>query len=273
MPLTACGEEGAPVQRKIIATQHAPRIGSIIKDDIERHTRGIEKGAQLIAPGFVTVESARLEEQMRKALKYIRNTKTGVPELMISSMSFMAAVGMDGVAIARDGEAEHDKMKGMKLGQLYPSVKNALEGKAGWQIAEFANPGGSGKPSVTILMAAPSIHEGKVVGALTLGIPMWRLQQRLSKQLAMEEVGNKPGLVLFVYLYRGDELFFHGTPPEFETLLPKHKERTAALAKSPKGYTGELLQRGFWYGYGVKPLPILGPDFGTMVVRMDPNAK
>jgi len=268
----ACGEEGAPEQRKIIATQHASRVGAIIKDDLERHTRGLAVGAAKIAPGFVKVEGLQQDQDMRKVLKLLRNPKNGVPELIISPMSFMAVVGMDGVAIARDVELPDDKMKGMELGKLFPSVKNALAGTAGWEVGEFASLEKGGKPSVSIVMASPAVYDGKVVGALVLGIPMWRLQQRISKQLVMEEAGSKPGLVLWVYLYRGDELFFHGTPPKLEENLPNTAaKRAAGLAKSPKGYTGEFQQMGFWYGYGVKPLPILGEDFGALIVRMDPN--
>jgi hypothetical protein len=268
----ACADEGAPEQRKIIATKHASRVGSIIKDDLERHMRGLALGAAKIAPGFVKVEGLQQDQDMRKVLKYLRNTKNGVPELIISPMSFMAVVDMNGVAIARDVELPQDKMKGMDLGKLFPSVKKALAGDAGWEVGEFASTEKGGKPSVSIVMASPATYDGKVVGALVLGIPMWRLQQRLSKQLQMEEAGSKPGLVLWVYLYRGDELFFHGTPPKLEEVLPNTAaSRTAGLAKSPKGYTGEFQQLGFWYAYGVKPLPILGPDFGALIVRMDPT--
>jgi hypothetical protein len=268
----ACGDEGAPEQRKTIATQHASRVGSIIKDDLERHTRGLAAGAAKIAPGFVKVEGLQQDQDMRKVLKILRNPKNGVPELIISPMSFMAVVGMDGVAIARDVELPADKMKGMELGKLFPSVRKALAGEASWEVGEFASLEKGGKASVSIVMASPAVYDGKVVGALVLGIPMWRLQQRISKQLIMEEVGSKPGLVLWVYLYRGDELFFHGTPPKLEENLPNTQaKRAAGLAKSPKGYTGEFQQLGFWYGYGVKPLPLLGPDFGALIVRMDPS--
>lgn len=267
---SACKEKGAREQQKIIATQHAPRVGSIIKDDLERHARGLAAGAEKLAPGFVKVEGLQQDQDMRKVLKLLRNPKNGVPELVISPMSFMAVVGKDGVAIARDVELPDDKMKGMPLAELFPSVKSALAGTASWEVGEFASTEQGGKPSVSIVMAAPSIYEGEVVGALVLGIPMWRLQQRLSKQLAMEESGSKPGLVLWVYLYRGDELFFHGTPPDLEKQLPSKAARDAGLAKSPKGYTGQFQQMGFWYAYGVKPLAILGPDFGAMIVRMDP---
>jgi len=256
----------------MIAERHGSRVGSIVKDDLERHARGLAVGAAKIAPGFVKVEGLQQDQDMRKVMKILRNTKTGVPELIISPMSFLAVVDMTGAVIARDGELPDDKMKGMELGKLFPSVQKALAGEPGWEIGEFASLEKGGKPSVSIVMASPARYDGKVVGALVLGIPLWRLQQRLSKQLQMEEAKG-PGLVLWVYLYRGDELHHHGTPPDLEPSLPKLADRTAALAKSPKGYTGDFQQLGFWYGYGVKPLPILGPDLGAIIVRMDVAAE
>lgn len=268
----ACEGDKAKEARKLIAERHGSRVGSIIKDDLERHARGLAAGAAKIAPGFVKVEGLQQDQDMRKVLKILRNTKTGVPDLVISPMSFMAVVGMDGVAIARDGELPDDKMKGMELGKLFPSVQKALTGEAGWEVGEFESLDKGGKASVSIVMASPSMYDGKVVGALVIGIPLWRLQQRLSKQLQMEEAKG-PGLVLWVYLYRGDTLHHHGTPPDLEPSLPKLAERTAALAKSPKGYTGEFQQLSFWYGYGVKPLALLGPDVGAIIVRMDAAAE
>jgi hypothetical protein len=53
--------------------------------------------------------------------------------------------------------------------------------------------------------------------------------------------------------------------------VPDGKARAAGLAKSPGGFIGELQQYGFWYGYGVRPLRALGPDIGTVIMRMDPE--
>ena len=36
--------------------------------------------------------------------------------------------------------------------------------------------------------------------------------------------------------------------------------RKAGLASSPGGFTGEFMQFGRWYAYGVLPLAMLGPD-------------
>jgi hypothetical protein len=263
----ACKDDRAKLTRAQIVREHAPRVAAIVREDLHRHAVGLQAGANRLAAGFVKVSGEQQETEMRKVLKLLRSPKKGVPELVISPMSFMAVVGMDGVALARD--AEPDKMKGMKLGELFPSVRAALAGTAGMEIGSFASLEKGGEPSVSIVMAAPAHFEGKVVGALVLGIPLWRLQQRLSKQLQMEEADGKPGLVLWAYVYQGDKLHKHGTPPDLDTMMPDAATRKAGLAKSPGGYTGELQQLGYWYGYGVLPLRSLGPDLGVVIVRME----
>jgi hypothetical protein len=122
------------------------------------------------------------------------------------------------------------------------------------------------------VMAAPAHYQGKVVGALVLGIPLWRLQQQLSKQLQMELAG-KDRVVVWVYVYQGDKLHHHGTPPDLDKLVPDTNTRKAGLAKSPGGFTGEVAQYGFWYCYGVRPLRVFGPDLGVVIFRMEADEK
>lgn len=262
----ACGKGGAPKARALIRTQHAPRVQAIVLDILQRHTAGMRQAADRLGPGFVKVEGEQQETEMRKVLKLVRSPKRGVPELVISPMSFIAVVGKDGKCIARDIEPDH--MKGMELAKDFPVVADALKGKAGIAMGEFESPEAGSKPSVTILMAEPAHYKGEVVGALVLGIPLWRLQQVLSKQLQMELSGKKP-VVIWVYVYRGEELHMHGTPPDLDKLVPSASARKAGLAKSPGGYTGEIAQYAFWYGYGVRPLRVLGPDVGVVIFRME----
>jgi hypothetical protein len=270
LALAACNKDHAAKSRRMLLEQHAPRVAQIIKEDLQRHREGLTRAADRIAAGFVKVEGEQQEREMRQVLKLIRSPKKGVQELVISPMSFMAVVGMDGIAIARD--AEPDRMKGMNLGKLFPSVASALSGEIGFEIGEFESLEKGGKPSVTIMMAAPSRYRGEIVGALVVGIPLWRLQQRLSKQLQMEAVGgDKQGIVLWAYIYRGDELHKHGTPADLDLLVPDAATRRAGLQKSPGGFTGEVAQHGFWYGYGVRPLRLLGDDVGVILFRMDPQ--
>jgi hypothetical protein len=263
----ACGKDGAPNARAMIKNEHAPRIEKFVLDLMTRHTAGLTHAADRIGAGFVKAEPAQLEHEMRQVLKLIRSPKRGVPELVISPMSFIAVVGKDGKAIARDIDPDKDKMKGMDLAKLFPVVADALRGKAGTSMGEFESEDPD-KPSVTIMMAAPAHYKGEVVGALVLGIPLWRLQQVITKQLQME-IGGKQAVVLWVYVYRGAELHHHGTPPDLAKLLPDDATRKAGLAKSPGGFTGEVQQYAYWYGYGVRPLRVFGPDIGVIIVRME----
>jgi hypothetical protein len=267
---SACGADGAPEARRLIRSDQAPRVAAVVIDLLSRHRSGLHQAADRIAAGFVRVTGAQQETEMRQVLKLIRSPKRGVPELVISPMSFLAVVGKDGLCIARDSEP--DGMKGMDLGKQFPVVAEALQGKEGLSIGEFASTEKGGKPSVTFIMAAPAHYHGEVVGALVLGIPLWRLQQVLTKQLQMELAG-KERVVVWVYVYRGNELYHHGTPPDLDKLVPDGAARKAGLAKSPGGFTGDVAQYGFWYGYGVRPLRALGPDLGVVIFRMEARNK
>jgi hypothetical protein len=66
-------------------------------------------------------------------------------------------------------------------------------------------------------------------------------------------------------------LHHHGTPQSLEEILPDPATRKAGLDRSPGGFTGEVAQYSFWYGYGVRPLPVLGEDIGAIILRMDPQ--
>ena len=263
----ACDGGGAPNARAAIRNQNAPRVQQVVLDILARHDAGLRQAADRIAAGFVRADPGQQESEMRQVLKLVRSPKRGVPELVISPMSFIATVGKDGHCIARDSEP--DPMKGMDLAGLFPVVADALKGKQGMSIGEFKAKD-SEKPSVTVLMAAPSHYRGEVVGALVLGIPLWRLQQVLTKQLQME-LSGKDSVVIWAYVYRGSELHHHGTPPDLDKLVPDFAVRQAGLAKSPGGFTGEVAQYAYWYGYGVRPLRALGPDIGVVLFRMEPK--
>jgi hypothetical protein len=269
--LCACDTSHATEARNKIRYQHAPRVAQIVREDLARHAAGLRHAADRVAAGFVVVQGEQQEHDMRQVMKLLRSPKKGVQELVISPLSFIAAVDRSGKVITRDGEAKDDHMKGMDLAGMFPTVKAALAGREGYAIGQFASLEPGGKPSVTIIMAAPAHYHGEVVGALALGIPLWRLEQRLSKQLQMEEAGKKPGVVIWAYLYRGDDVFSHGTPRDLDEIVPSAKQRAAGLARSPGGFTGEVAQYGYWYGYGVRPLRMLDDETGTVIFRMDPR--
>ena len=90
----------------------------------------------------------------------------------------------------------------------------------------------------------------------------------ITKQLQME-IGGKESVVLWVYVYRGAELHHHGTPPDLDKLIPDDAARKAGYANNPGGFTGAVQQYAYWYGYGVRPLRIFGPDIGVIIVRME----
>jgi len=263
--LWGCSEEGAPM-RRAVRTVHMPRLARALKEDIERHVAGAQKAADRIAPGFA-VDPAVRERQVRTALRKLREPPRGVLELVASPMSFMAAVDAQGIVVARD--AEPDQMRGMNLAERFPVVRRALAGSAGYQLGEFASTERGGEPSITLLFAAPAHSHGQVVGAIVLGIPLWRLQQRMTKQLQVDTAGE-PGVIVWAYIYRGDKLYHHGTPPDLDTVVPSAEARRAGLAASPGGFTGQLQQFGAWYGYGVMPLPRIAPDVGVIVFRAKP---
>jgi hypothetical protein len=269
-PLAGCDSDHTRQSREMILQSHGPRVAQVVIDELVRHQRGLRKAAGRIGAGFVKVEGEQQEKEMRKVLQILRSPKKGVQDLVISPMSFMAAVDRDGIVIARD--TQPDQMKGMDLAELFPVVKRALAGEEGYAVGEFPSTKKGGEPSVTIIMATPVRFGGEVVGALAMGIPLWRMQQFLSKQLQMEAAGgDKQGVVLWVYVYRGDELHHHGTPRDLDKIVPDHATRQAGLRKSPGGFTGQLTQFGFWYAFGVRPLRVLGDDVGVVIMRMDPQ--
>lgn len=266
--VAGCSEEGARHEQKMIVEKHAPAAAQIVIDDLERHRKGLKQAAARLAPGFVKVRGEQRERELRWALERIHEPPKGIQTLMVSPMSFMAAVDQDGVVIARDAQPDH--MKGMDLAKNFEAVARALEGRSDWQVGEFESLEEGGESSVTILMAAPARHEGEVVGAVVLGIPLWRMAQRITRQLQLNNASEE-GIILWAYIYRGDRLFHHGTPPDLDTVVPGPEARERGLRESPGGFTGEVAQFGRWYGYGVRPLRMLGDETGIIIFRSDPQ--
>lgn len=266
--VAACGEDEAPNARKKIREEHVPAMATVIRDDIRRHIEGVQEAARRLAPGFVVEDPATRERQLRTALKYVQEPPRGVPAFIVSPMSFLAAVGTDGKVIARD--ADPDRMKGLDFAREYPVVRAALrEGRTGYDLGEFAAQEG-GESSFSILFAAPARRDGQIVGAVVAGIPLWRLAQRMSRQLQVEHAGTT-GLTLWAYMYKGDRLFHFGTPPELDEVIPDAATRRRGLERSPKGFTGHVQLYGRVYGYGVVPTPVVGEDVGMIIFRADPE--
>jgi hypothetical protein len=230
----------------------------------------VDVAAQRIVPGFAVAEPTARESQVRTALRLLTKPPRGIPELIASARTFTAAVGADGVVLATDAKDENDRMTGVNLRKPFPVLEAALSaGKTGFAIHQFPSIKAGVEGSISLLFAAPSRKHEQIVGAVLTGIPLWRLAQRFTRQMQLDHVSEK-GAILWVYLYRGDKLHHFGTPPDLDTMVPSAAARKAGLAKSPGGFTGEFLQFGRWYAYGVLPLRVLGPEMGAVIVRSDP---
>ena len=177
-------------------------------------------------------------------------------------MSFLAALDVDGVVVARDRSP--DRMKGQDYKSRFEVVRQALEGGNATGLGEFFAEDPNAPSSWSILFAAPAVEGSRVVGIVLAGIPLSRLAQRLSRQLRVEQEVGDP---VWVYLYKGDRLFHWDTPPQVDELVPSAEQRTRVLAASPTGYTDQVRLQGELQVYGVFPIPLLGPDVGTVIFR------
>jgi hypothetical protein len=269
VPLVACGPDGAPHARQVVGTTHADEVKKLVVEDVQRHLRGVQAAAQRLVPGFAVTDPNLRESQLRTALRLLTKPPRGIPELVASARTFTAAVAADGLVLATDAKDENDRMTGVNLREPFPVLRDALTGKTGFAIHQFPSIKKGVEGSISLLFAAPSRKDEQVVGAVLTGIPLWRLAQRLTKQLQLDHVSEK-GAILWVYLYRGDKLHHFGTPPDLDKMIPDAATRKAGLARSPGGFTGDFIQFGRWYAYGVLPLRILGPDMGVLIVRSDP---
>ncbi|MBX3248211.1 MAG: hypothetical protein KF901_13615 [Myxococcales bacterium] len=268
-----CGPDGAPASRAALLSEHVPRIKNILQQDRQRHHQGIVVAADLVARGFLVEDPETRERQMRTVLRRIQEpaARGNVPHFVASPMTFLAAVGTDGIVIARD--SDEDAMKGLDFGERYPVVRAALEtGARGYALGEFASVEEGEPSSWSMLFVAPARHEGRVVGAVVAGIPLWRSAQRISRQLRVDHAPEiERGLTLWAYLYKGDRVFSSlDAPPELNEFLPDATARAAGLTRSPGGFTGEFQAYQRWYGFVVVPTPGVAEDVGMIVVRGEP---
>jgi hypothetical protein len=239
-----------------------PRVQALVEQDLANHQAGVVKAADKLAPGFSVSDPEKREAQVRAALRILQQPKRGIDEFVASPMSFLAAVGLDGVVIARDRDP--DRMKGQDFKSRFDPVARALEGTASTGLGEFYAEDPEAPSSWSILFAAPSVRDDKVLGAVLAGIPLSRLAQRLSRQFRVEQ---KAGAPVWVYLYKGNRLFHWDTPPEVDALVRDPAARATALNASPAGYTEKARLQGELQVYGVFPLALLGPDVGTIIFR------
>ncbi len=270
-----CSDPKATAARQAIVGEHLPRVRQLVEEDRTRIRDGLRTAAERLAPGFGIQDPKRREAQLRAALRQVRNmeapSQVRIPKLAISPVSFLAAVGSDGVVIARD--AKPDRMRGEAFGKRFPAVREALEGRESEALVTFEGieKGGARNVHHSWLFAQPVRAEGSVVGALVAGVPLWREAQRLSRQLRLEHASQiAKGMSLWVYLFVGDRLYHFGTPPELDPYVPDARTRSEGLARSPKGFDGSFDAFHRVSGYGVYPLPRLAEGVGVIIVRSDP---
>jgi hypothetical protein len=267
-----CSEAGASNARRKIREVHAGEVKRMLREDITRHLAGVARAAERLAPGYTAElpDEATRERQIRFALRKLREPPRGVQQLMASPMTFLAALQPDGKVLARDFAP--DPMKGMQLGTLFPAVHLALtDGRPAFSLGEFPRTA-TGDPSPSLVFAAPSRarDDGRIVGGAVLGIPLWRLEQRISRQLQLDHA-SETGVILWSYVYRGDDLIAaRGAHPDLDTIAPDAATRREGLRRSPGGFTLQREQYGRWYAFGVLPIPVLGEDVGVVIVRSDP---
>lgn len=267
--VAGCDDGGAAAARKTLRTKHAAEVRRIVAEDIRRHVKGITAAGERIGAGFAVPDPKTREIQMRTALRWLTKPPRGIPELITSARTFTAAIAPDGVVIATEAKPDVDRMTGVDLGKEFAVVRDALAGKSGYGVEQFPAIEEGSEGSVSLLFAAPATRNGAIVGAALAGIPLWRLAQRLTKQLQLDHVSEK-GVILWVYLFRGDKVSHFGTPPDLDGALPSIADQRKRLAASPGGYTGEFLQFGRWYAFAVVPLGALGADAHALIVRSDP---
>lgn len=266
---SACGPEGAPNAQRQLLREHIPRLKEVIALDRSRHRDGVIEAAHRLRRGFLVEDHDTRERQMRQVMTQLQEPPRGVGAFIASPMSFLAAIDTDGIVIARD--SEDDQMKGQNFGEQFEVVANALQGTVGMGMGEFPALEEGAPSSYSILFAAPARHNGEIVGAVVVGIPLWREAQRLSRQLRVELATDiEQGLIVWAYIYKGDRIFYSPeAPPEVTEVLPDADARATGLAASPGGYTGDVRLHTKWYGFAVVPIPTLGDDIGLVVARAD----
>lgn len=268
--LAGCEDERGLNERREIHSADMARVATIAREDIARGRRGTEIAAERVARGFLVEDRARLAPEMRTVMRRFQEPPRPIEELMVSPITFLAAVGMDGKVIARD--TDPDLMAGFDIAQACPVIQRALDGTAGYELSELPSLEEGGLPSVTIIFASPSRHQGRVVGAMVAGLPLWRLAQQMTRQLQLDNAREvAAGELVWALIVHADEQHYHaGFPPDLREMVPDAARRSQGLSGSPGGFTGERQQYGRWYGYGVLPLPSVGDDVQVILFRSEP---
>lgn len=267
-----CEPEGAPGARRAILEEHVPRVKELLRQDREKHWEAIQEAAQRLGPGFAVEPPESREAQMRTALKRVQELPRGIAGLVVSPISFLAAVDSDGTVIARDVDDEDDTMQGQDFGERFPPVAAALEsGRPQMALVTFDTEENAEEDvnRSSLMFVGPAHRNGEVAGAAVAGIPLWREAQRLSRQIRVDLAPEiEAGLIVWVLMYQGGDLIVPpDAPTEITSELPEMATLFAKLDQNPNGYTGEFNAFQKWYGYAVVPTPSFGEDVGVVVLR------
>ncbi len=269
--LASCQGERGRNERREIHDADMGAVQDIVRADLDRGVRGVTLAAERMRRGFLVEDDERREREMRAVMRRLQEPPRSINELMVLPITFLAAVGTDGVVIARD--AEDDRMRGFDLAAVIPVVRRALDGATGYELSQIPSREEGGAPSISVVFAAPARHQGRVVGAMVAGLPLWRIAQQMTRQLQLDNADQiSRGELIWVLLVQGEELHHHaGFPPNLRNLVPDLARRTRGLAESPGGFTGEFQVFSRWYGYGVLPVPSIGEDVHVVLFRSDPS--
>lgn len=271
--LWSCDNEEGRNERRAIHREDVPALMGIVRQDLDRGVRGVTIAADRVARAFVVEDRARVADELRPVMRNFRRPERRNPihELMNTPVTFIAAVGMDGRVIARD--IDPDPMAGFDIAEVAPVVQRALEGSTGYELSELPSLAEGDMASVTILFAAPSRHQGRVVGAMVAGLPLWRIGQQMTRQLQLDNApAVRRGELIWVLLLKGDQPHHHRAfPPGLLNMVPDAERRARGLGPSPHGFTAQIRQYSRWYGYGVIPVPAIADDVQIVVFRSEPN--
>ena len=232
-----------------LESTHLPTVRATLLKDIESHKAAIAEVAKRLAPGFAVEDPEKRQKQMRAALRWMRHSKKGVPGLIASPASFIAAVQSDGIVLARDKTP--DSMQGQDFQKRFAVVAQALKGNPATGMGEFVGPTPKDPTSLSLLFAAPVVDDkGAVIGAVVTGIPLTRWSQRINRQYRIdhiEEVRAAKGI--WSFLVAKGRLFHMGAPPEI-ALIAK------GVLKEPKGT--------YAAGSQAKPIWAHGTDYAAL---------
>lgn len=270
--LGGCGYGDAEGAKKALTEVHQGELKALLARTEARHLKGTRDAAARLGPGFLLPEGERVEA-LRLAMRQLRDPtrapRKTVQELVSSPRRFMVALDAEGKVLTRDLEdPARDRLRGQSWATDFPLVRKALDsGQA--QQGPVALSGPWARGACVWMFVAPSLRDGKAVGALAVGIPLISFAGLVTRQLRLDHVAEK-GLELWAYGYEGDDLVHERTPLRIDGIVPGAEARRNGLKGSREGFVGEAALGGRPYGFLVWPAPSFGAEAGLVIMRADP---